>query len=761
MKRTHKRWATALLLSSVVFGSTTTATLASPDFMKQVEKFEKGLEEHQLNPFDDKPLEWYIERSDTFRQLVNDAREALDLPLLEHDERLLFSAKSTADYWFHHHHEEGFISDVSAHTHTEEDSPYFIGKTSHDRMDYYGFAAERASDTTEVVAPGTINSSHGFDVLMGAPYHRMRLLDPQYHSIGVGERLFTEDKYRTTVAHMGRSTEVESEVSTDLIMYPYPEQTDVPLGWDGKEEPNPLRSFNKEKTHVGYPITIQKHMSGGSRLVTEEATLLDEDGEAVEMYQVDSDVEMGSGGQLNHLILIPKEPLAPNTTYTVSVSLMEEQPVFSGEGDSYQEEWSFTTADIATIKEVGIRDQRFLFHSNLGPLDQYRVDVQKEGETSTFHSYNYRNGQMYSHTSREIEEGIYTATMTTDYAEEEETITFKVFLNEAGDLDASVLKADQEEEDNKKDKEEEDKSQDPIEEEPDEKEEEEGNEQEDEQDNEKEEEQDDEQQDPEDEENPVDEEEQEDADEKQEEGAVHIRHIQVENHRFVFDMEMDKDIRDYRIDVYKDNETTMFHGYTMRNGTLYKFATQTIEEGTYRAKVSSGDLLKDTEVEFDVFKDENGRLITSLEKAEDEIEEEEGKGENDEEPKDEHPPTEPPTEDPDEKDNVAPNFPANLNTYLQYPTMTVPKEFQMRVNMVGGNATLDPDSVGTHTVSLYDENKNPMDITVEIENNGRAIYIQGDETLQQGDYTLVLFDDIKTSTGTKVSQGIYVPIQAK
>ncbi|WP_240377238.1 CAP domain-containing protein [Bacillus piscicola] len=442
MKKRSGKLTAALLFTTIALSSGDIhAVLAQENKEEQlpekIEAIEDQLNESgKVNPFTgtNTSLDWYIEESNRFKEELNIVREALGLSELHHDERLLFSARATANYWFEHYHGNNISLDINnAHTHSEKESDFYVGANPWDRMKYFGFENKGSMDTTEVIAPGSINSTHGFDVLMAAPYHRMSMLSPHLNSIGVGEKLKIGNTYRTTVAHLGRNRSLETPSVSEPIVYPYPGQTEVPIGWDGAEEPNPLQTVGKENTYVGYPITVQKRWGGVERLVTNKATLRDEDGKEVETYTIDSKKELSGTGRLNHLILIPVQPLKPSSTYTVTVDMLEEKPAFSGEGESFQKEWSFTTASSPQLKDIGIKGKQFQFNTNVGHVDEYAVDIYKEGHTGTYHSYRVRNGKKYHYTPKTPETGKYRAVFTTEYMDGKEELFFDVVENDAGE----------------------------------------------------------------------------------------------------------------------------------------------------------------------------------------------------------------------------------------------------------------------------------------------------------------------------------------
>ncbi|WP_026701643.1 CAP domain-containing protein [Salibacterium aidingense] len=420
----------------------------------------------KVHPFRNAYMDWQLNQADIFLERLNQIRTAYGWDEADLNEELMFSAQATANYWWTHQAgtNETNINASEGHTHTETNSNYFTGEQPADRMRYYGHEEVTGLSGTEVIAPDIIDAEHAFDRLMSAPYHRMGMLNPRVDQVGVGTNLIHGPKYRSMVAHLSSASSTVSTNGLEAVAYPYDGQTGVPLAWDGEERPDPLQHFDDVAETVGYPITVQKNWDGVERLVTQNATLLDDQGSEVETYIVDSEKEQGTTGRLNHLIIIPRQPLDPDTTYTVTVDVMEEKEAFSGEGDVTTKEWNFQTVKKPEIESVGIQNNRINVHTNLGDIEDYRFRVQRGN--GTFHRYNLRNGLLAQYTPLPPQQGSYTATLSSEDVAGEDEVKIDVERNPAGELDA-VLDSpnnDQEESGNSRDgeepEEEEDKEED-------------------------------------------------------------------------------------------------------------------------------------------------------------------------------------------------------------------------------------------------------------------------------------------------------------
>ncbi|MGY4688537.1 CAP domain-containing protein [Salibacterium sp. K-3] len=394
----------------------------------------------KVHPFRETYMDWQLNQADTFLQRLNQIRNAYGWEEADLNEELMLSAQATANYWWTEKAgtNETDITASEGHTHANTNSNYFTGKAPADRMAYYGHEDVTGLSGTEVIAPDIIDAEHGFDRLMSAPYHRMGMLNPRVDKIGVGTNLIQGSKYRSMVAHLSSAETTLSTNGLDAVTYPFDGQTGVPLAWDGEERPDPLQHFDDVAETVGYPITVQKNWDGVERLVTKDAVLYDEEGTEVETYMVDSEKEQNTTGRLNHLIIIPKQPLDPDTTYTVSVEVVEEKEAFVGEGTTTTKEWTFQTVKEPEIKSVGVQNNRINVHTNLGDVEDYRFRVQKEDRNRAFHRYNLRNGLLTQYTPLPPQQGSYTGTLTSDVLAGEDEIEIDVERNPAGELDATL-----------------------------------------------------------------------------------------------------------------------------------------------------------------------------------------------------------------------------------------------------------------------------------------------------------------------------------
>ncbi|KUP22046.1 stalk domain-containing protein [Paenibacillus sp. DMB5] len=166
----------------------------------------------------------------------------------------------------------------------------------------------------------------GVDSLIDAPYHRDALLDPNLTQIGFGQA-------GSIVVH-----NYAIEGSTTLTsVYPYNGQKDVPLTFDGFENPNPLEGTGLSTS--GYIISY-KVASSPSTL---SATLKNSKGVSLPVIVKMSPYTAQTREYgYQYWMIIPKSPLVKGETYTITA------------GDKT---WSFTTTGAVAPKPPVVNDQ--------------------------------------------------------------------------------------------------------------------------------------------------------------------------------------------------------------------------------------------------------------------------------------------------------------------------------------------------------------------------------------------------------------------
>lgn len=243
---------------------------------------------------------------------INGLRQSMGLSWLTENNALHNAAQAHSNY---------IAANGSGESHNETPGKTgFTGSSPSDRVRFAGYdgsAGEVISFTNNV-------NNTGMKMLIDAPYHRILLLDPTAAEIGVGVKA---ERSGNTVSNIGFSREAKAQ---SITVYPYDGQTEISTAWLALESPNPLAPFGKEGATVGYPISIA---ASYGTLEAISASITDESGQSIDYYKTDH-----TNGQSNKSVfLIPKKPLQPNTTYTVS---------FTGRMEAagmFERKWSFTT----------------------------------------------------------------------------------------------------------------------------------------------------------------------------------------------------------------------------------------------------------------------------------------------------------------------------------------------------------------------------------------------------------------------------------
>lgn len=244
---------------------------------------------------------------------VNAVREAAGLQPLRYDPRLGAAAQGHA-IWLD-------ANDAQGHT-EQEGTPHFTGLTVGDRTAAFGYPRP----ASEVALSG--EPDQAVELWMETLYHRLPLLHPGHTEAGAGAA------GRRAVMNLGPSGE-----SDQMVLWPYPGQTGVYTQWQAHTEtPDPLRLYPGVPDPVGTTITLQMGRRP-QRLTLDQATLTTADGRPVPVLLFAPELDDWLTAAV---AMIPREPLAPGTTYTAHMA----GTVDFGSGPRpYARTWSFTTAE--------------------------------------------------------------------------------------------------------------------------------------------------------------------------------------------------------------------------------------------------------------------------------------------------------------------------------------------------------------------------------------------------------------------------------
>lgn len=250
---------------------------------------------------------------------LNEIRVAAGLPAVKEDPKLSAGCQLHAEYLRQNPKEEGpraHSEDPNLPGYTEE------GKKSAARS-VISRTSERRNPTREV------------ERLIATLYHRLSMVHPHLASVGVGIALY--DKEGIVVVIDTDTIDAKIAESVRPVLYPYDGQHDVHLMFSlgGGEYPDP----RPIKVAVGYPVTLSCSEFGWTP--GEASAFLSAKGNEVPSWVFCRENEaLDEFRAPGTVCILPKKPLSPNTTYTVTVKCKKYG--ISGTPD-WSKTWSFTT----------------------------------------------------------------------------------------------------------------------------------------------------------------------------------------------------------------------------------------------------------------------------------------------------------------------------------------------------------------------------------------------------------------------------------
>lgn len=205
---------------------------------------------------------------------------------------------------------------LSAHSEVSG-KPGYTGKSAMERMLAAGWSSgSRGYSYGEVMHFGQKSSKAAIQGWLDTAYHRAIILDPGYTEIGIAL------VGGTAVLDAG-GPGMSQQTKVGITVYPYNQQTDVPVGFYGGEIPDPLAQFAAE--YSGYIISAKTDKD----MTSHTAVLTDETGAEVPFY------EEARG---DDLYIFPKSVLKGYHRYTISLKYRIEDSA-----DDLEKVWSFTT----------------------------------------------------------------------------------------------------------------------------------------------------------------------------------------------------------------------------------------------------------------------------------------------------------------------------------------------------------------------------------------------------------------------------------
>lgn len=216
-----------------------------------------------------------------------------------------------------------------------EGHPALEGLKAHDEdQSLPGFSEEgRTAGKASDIAIGDNEPLDGLDGWMATLYHRTPIMEPGLTTVGFGCARGRRQGWVTVLnvaSGRGKSSRAEP------VLYPVPNQTDVPLNFpNGGEEPNPIP---EDKTgRAGFPITAFFSLGPMPKNATGRLTN-DQGAEVPCWFSSPEKLANPKFPQGPVLCLIPKAPLKINARFHVH---------FQAEraGKTWQQQWSFTTGE--------------------------------------------------------------------------------------------------------------------------------------------------------------------------------------------------------------------------------------------------------------------------------------------------------------------------------------------------------------------------------------------------------------------------------
>jgi len=223
---------------------------------------------------------------------------------------------------------------------------------------WYTDAGDEAAGYSNVMVSSSVSSSDNYaiDLWMSGPFHGVAILDPQLEVVGFGS--FREDNGTWKMGasldvSRGRST-TEPPTGTYPIMWPGNEQKTNILNYRGTEWPDPLSSCPDITADYWNPSGPPIYLQIGSGEITPNVTdtSLKQGSTDLEHCEIDETnyVNPNSSTQntgrwiLNTrdaIVIMPKNPLEPGNTYSVSIT---------SNGITYH--WSFTTYSSLQLEHI-------------------------------------------------------------------------------------------------------------------------------------------------------------------------------------------------------------------------------------------------------------------------------------------------------------------------------------------------------------------------------------------------------------------------
>ncbi len=263
---------------------------------------------------------------------VNQIRQRLGLSTLRVDPALQSAAAAHARYLLKNR--------VDGHLQVAG-KPGFLAANPAARARAFGFVedtlVEDVAVQTSASPGGNLRATSAVAGLFDAPYHRLPFLNPTLTQLGTAYESSGGARY--AVLLFGGLDDPQR--APQVVVSPFDGEGGVPLGWRGRETPDPLRLHEHVSgASVGYPLVfahfpMRPPGRSPAPIRLDGASLTGPDGRAVRLFINDPRTDAELGGQA--VVLLPAQPLQPGTTYVARVSARD------GAGKNIGRTWRFTT----------------------------------------------------------------------------------------------------------------------------------------------------------------------------------------------------------------------------------------------------------------------------------------------------------------------------------------------------------------------------------------------------------------------------------